>query len=80
MLESKFYMPVLASPQLWGWIALDVQLDVDNAKQVVREVRAQNENFTKQLLGPLKVGGLVLIAVLANLVLVPVVLFCLLGN
>src|SRR6266571_1998310 len=163
MLESKFYMPALASPQLWGWIAIalaagflayifdpiverltrrrvpralavifvlmlalatmvglllvvlpvfykesrlfmeklpgfvawfnehaapwlkakldfNLQLDVDSAKQLAREMLAENENLSRQLLGSLKLGGMVVIALVANLVLVPVVLFYLLRD
>jgi len=41
---------------------------------------AENENLTRHLLGSLKLGGLLLLALLANLVLVPVVLFYLLRD
>lgn len=69
-----------AVPWLKAKLDLDVTLDVDNAKQVARDFLAENENLTKQLLASLKVGGLVLVTLLANLVLVPVVLFYLLRD
>jgi predicted PurR-regulated permease PerM len=69
-----------AVPWLKAKLDFDATLDVDNAKQVARDFLAENENLTKQLLASLKVGGLVLVTLLANLVLVPVVLFYLLRD
>jgi predicted PurR-regulated permease PerM len=69
-----------AAPWLKAKLDLKVQLDVDSAKQLARELLAENENLSKQLLGSLKLGGMVVIALLANLVLVPVVLFYLLRD
>jgi predicted PurR-regulated permease PerM len=69
-----------AAPWLKAKVDLDIQLDVDSAKQMAKEVLADNEALGKQLLGSLKVGGLVLIAVVVNLLLIPVVLFYLLRD
>jgi predicted PurR-regulated permease PerM len=68
------------APWLRAKLDLQIALDVDTAKQYAREMLSEDENFAKQLLGSLRVGGLVLIAVLANLLLVPVVLFYLLRD
>src|SRR5438552_18488955 len=64
-----------AAPWLKQHLDVELQLDVDSAKQYAREVLAENESLPKYLLGSLKVGGLFVLALVANLVLVPVVLF-----
>jgi predicted PurR-regulated permease PerM len=69
-----------AAPWLKQKLDLDVQLDVESARAAAKEIVAQNEDLPKQLLGSLKVGGLVLLALVANLLLVPVVLFYLLRD
>jgi len=69
-----------AAPWLKERLEIDFQLDVETGRSLVREALAENEGLTQQLLGSLKVGGLVLLAVLVNLVLVPVVLFYLLRD
>jgi len=69
-----------AAPWLREKLDINVQLDVESARAAAREVLAENEDLPKQLLGSLKVGGLVLLGVVANLLLVPVVLFYLLRD
>ena len=69
-----------AAPWLTARFDLEIQLDVDLAKQLAREFLAENEDLARQLLGSLKVGGQVLLAVFVNLLLVPVVLFYLLSD
>jgi len=69
-----------AAPWLKARIDLEIQLDVDLAKQLAREFLAENESLAMQLLGSVKLGGQVLLAVLVNLLLVPVVLFYLLND
>ena len=69
-----------AAPWLKDRLDLDLQLDVDTAKQYARELLAQNESLAKQLLGSLKLGGVFLVGLLVNLLLVPVVLFYLLRD
>ncbi len=69
-----------AAPWLKAKLDVNIQLDVDNARQMGRELLAENESLTKHLLGSLKLGGLVVIALVVNLVLVPVVLFYLLRD
>jgi predicted PurR-regulated permease PerM len=68
------------TPWLKARLDLELLLDADMARQFARELLAENESAAMQLLGTLKVGGLVLLAVLANLLLVPVVLFYLLRD
>lgn len=69
-----------AAPWVKARLDLDLRLDVESAKQLAKQVLADNEDLTRQLLGSLKLGGLVLVALLVNLILVPVVLFYLLRD
>jgi predicted PurR-regulated permease PerM len=69
-----------AAPWLKQRLDLGVQLDVESARTAAKEIMAQNEDLPKQLLGSLKIGGMVLLALVANLLLVPVVLFYLLRD
>jgi predicted PurR-regulated permease PerM len=69
-----------AAPWLKERLDIDFQLDVETGRNLAREALAENEGLAKQLLGSLKVGGLALLAILVNLVLVPVVLFYLLRD
>lgn len=69
-----------ATPWLMTRLELEIQLDVDLAKQLAREFLDENENLAMQLLGSLKLGGQVLVAVLVNALLVPVVLYYLLSD
>lgn len=69
-----------ASPWLKARLDLDFTLDADRAKQLAREVLSENESLGKQVLGSLRVGGLVLVTVLFNVLLVPVVLFYMLRD
>jgi len=68
------------APWLKAKLDLELQLDAESARQYMKELVAENENLTRHLLGSLKLGGLLLLALLANLVLVPVVLFYLLRD
>ena len=69
-----------ASPWLKARADVDFTLDADRAKQYAREMLSENENIGKHLLGSLKVGGLVVLTVLFNVLLVPVVLFYMLRD
>lgn len=69
-----------AAPWLKERLDVDFQLDVETGRNLAREALAENEGLAKQLFASLKVGGLALLAILVNLVLVPVVLFYLLRD
>jgi predicted PurR-regulated permease PerM len=69
-----------AAPWLNAKLGMDVRLDVDSARQFARASFGDNEDLAKRLLGSVKAGGLVLIALLVNVLLVPVVLFYLLRD
>jgi predicted PurR-regulated permease PerM len=68
-----------AAPWLKTRLDIDLQFDVDSVKQLARDAFAQND-LMKGLLRSVGVGGLALIAFLANLLLIPVVLFYLLRD
>lgn len=69
-----------AAPWLKAKLDVSVQLDVESAKQLAREILAENKGLAQHFLGSLKVGGMVLVTLLAHLLLVPVVLFYLLRD
>lgn len=59
---------------------VDLQLDAESLKEMAREAFAQNEDLAKTLLRSLGLGGLAVVAFIANLLLMPVVLFYLLRD
>jgi predicted PurR-regulated permease PerM len=69
-----------AAPWLKARLDIDLQFDVATVKQMARDAFAQNEDLTKSVLRSLGSGGLAVIAFVANLVLLPVVLFYLLRD
>jgi predicted PurR-regulated permease PerM len=74
------WLTARAAPWLSAKLNIDLQLDVDSLKQMARDAFAENEDLVKRLLRSLGIGGLALFAFLANLLLVPVVLFYLLRD
>jgi len=68
------------SPWLKQKLDIDLQLDVQTVKQIARDAFSGNEDLAKRLLSSLGVGGLALLSVVINVVLVPVVLFFLLRD
>ena len=69
-----------AAPWLKQKLDVELQLDVDSVKQFAREAVSQNEGAVKGVLKSVGAGGLAVIAFLANLLLLPVVLFYLLRD
>jgi predicted PurR-regulated permease PerM len=69
-----------AAPRLKAKLDVDLQFDVDSVKQMVRDVFSQNDGLAKGVLRSLGVGGWAVIVFLANMLLVPVVLFYLLRD
>ena len=69
-----------AAPWLKNRLDVDLQFDVETAKQVARDAFSQNDGLAKGVLRSLGVGGLAIIAFLANTLLLPVVLFYLLRD
>jgi predicted PurR-regulated permease PerM len=69
-----------AAPWLKAKFNVDFQLDVETAKQLAHDAFVGNEDLIKRILHSLGLGGLALFAFVANLLLVPVVLFYLLRD
>ncbi|HWA39765.1 MAG TPA: AI-2E family transporter [Burkholderiales bacterium] len=69
-----------ALPWLREKAGIDIQLDAESLKQMARDAFAQNEDLAKSVLRSLGLGGLAIVAFLANLLLLPVVLFYLLRD
>jgi predicted PurR-regulated permease PerM len=69
-----------AVPWLNEKLGIVLQLDAESLKRVARDAFAQNEDLAKGLLKSLGIGGLAVVAFVANLLLLPVVLFFLLRD
>lgn len=69
-----------AVPWLREKAGIDLQLDAESLKDLAREAFAQNEDLAKTLLRSLGLGGLAVVAFIANVLLMPVVLFYLLRD
>ena len=66
------------------WIAsqfgMAVRFDLDTVKQLTAQALQSNQGFVPRVLGSLQIGGLMLLGILINVLLVPVVLFYLLRD
>jgi predicted PurR-regulated permease PerM len=69
-----------AAPWLKEKFDFDARFDVETLKQMARDALAGNEDVAKRVLRSLGIGGLAVLGFLANLVLIPVVLFYLLRD
>jgi predicted PurR-regulated permease PerM len=69
-----------AAPWLKQKLDVDVRFDVATVKQMAQDAFAQNENLAQRVLHGVGIGGLAVVVFLANLLLVPVVLFYLLRD
>lgn len=67
-------------PWLRDKAGIDLQLDAASIRQMARDAFAQNDDLAKSMLRSLGLGGLAVVAFLANLLLLPVVLFYLLRD
>jgi predicted PurR-regulated permease PerM len=74
------WLNMQAAPWLKARLDIDLAFDVETVKQMARDAFSQNEDLAKGLLRSIGVGGLALIGFLANLLLLPVVLFFLLRD
>jgi predicted PurR-regulated permease PerM len=61
-------------------LGTDLKLDLDAMVQTLRELLASSENVGSRVLTSLKLGGLGLLGLFANLVLVPIVMFFLMRD
>jgi predicted PurR-regulated permease PerM len=66
------------------WVArhlgLEVRFDVDSLRQLASKALLANQDLLPGLLGSLQIGGMAILGVLVNLLLIPVVLFYLLRD
>ncbi|HYD58107.1 MAG TPA: AI-2E family transporter [Burkholderiales bacterium] len=69
-----------AVPWLRDRAGIDLQLDAESLKQMAKDALSQNEDLAKTLLRSVGLGGLAVAAFLANLLLLPVVVFYLLRD
>ncbi len=67
-------------PWLKRHYGIDLQLDFDSIKRMLSGLLAGQKGLVPQVLGSLKVGGLAVVGFVANVLLVPVVLFYLLRD
>ena len=68
------------APWVSRHLEIEFQLDVATVRELARETLSNNEDLVKSMLGSLRVGGVALIAIVVNVLLVPVVLFYLLRD
>jgi predicted PurR-regulated permease PerM len=69
-----------AAPWLKAKLDIDFQFDVLTLKQMAREAFSGNDDLARRVVHSLGSGGLALFALVANLLLIPVVLFYLLRD
>ena len=69
-----------AVPWLKQKFDVDARFDVATVKQMAQDAFTQNENLAQRVLHGVGIGGLAVVVFLANLLLVPVVLFYLLRD
>ena len=69
-----------AAPWLKAKLDIDLRFDVETVKQMARDAFSQNDDLAKRVLHSVGIGGLAVVAFIANLLLVPVVLFYLLRD
>lgn len=69
----------VVAPRLhaWGW---EVQFDADSIKNFISEQWQSTDGLSSRILTSLRLGGLALVGVVANVVLIPLVLFYLLED
>ena len=69
-----------AAPWVARHLGLDVRFDVDSLRQMAGKALQANQDLLPGLLGSLQIGGMAILGILVNLLLVPVVLFYLLRD
>ena len=69
-----------AAPWLAQNLAIEVQFDLEALKQILGDALQANQSLLPKLLGSAHIGGLAVLGILVNLLLIPVVLFYLLRD
>ena len=78
--EFVIWLNQSAAPWLAQHFGLDLQFDLETLKQLASEALQTNQALLPRLLGSAHIGGLVVLGIVVNLLLIPVVLFYLLRD
>ena len=68
------------APRLKAWFGWEIHFDVASIKAFIAEHWQSDDGLAKRLLASLKLGGLALVGLIGNLLLIPLVLFYLLAD
>ena len=74
------WLNTYAAPWIASQFGVVVRFDLDTVKQLTTQALQSSQGFVPRLLGSLQIGGLMLLGILINVLLVPVVLFYLLRD
>src|SRR5258706_15034316 len=69
-----------AAPWLSQHLGVEVQFDLESLKKMASDALQANQDLLPRLLGSLQIGGIAIVGILVNLLLIPVVLFYLLRD
>jgi predicted PurR-regulated permease PerM len=69
-----------AVPWLAQHLGIELQLDLESVKEMVSEAVKANQELLPRLLSSLQIGGMAILGIVVNLLLIPVVLFYLLRD
>jgi predicted PurR-regulated permease PerM len=70
----------MAVPWVAQHLGIELQLDLESVKELIGEAIKANQNLLPRLLGSLQIGGMAIVGILVNLMLIPVVVFYLLRD
>lgn len=70
----------VAAPWLALHLGMSVQFDLDTLKQLLSDALQSNQDLLPRLLGSARIGGVALLGIAVNVMLIPVVLFFLLRD
>jgi predicted PurR-regulated permease PerM len=74
------WMNETAAPWIARTLGIELQLDLESLKEMAAEAMKANQDLLPRLLSSLQIGGMALLGILVNLLLIPVVLFYLLRD
>jgi predicted PurR-regulated permease PerM len=69
-----------AAPWLAQYLGIELKFDIESLKEMAAEAMKANQDLLPRLLGSLQIGGMALLGIVVNLLLIPVVLFYLLRD
>lgn len=70
----------VAAPRLHTWFGWEVQFDAESIKNYIAEHWESSDGMSAKIIASLRLGGLALVGIIGNLVLIPLVLFYLLED